>query len=96
MGAVCVAAIEDCESDCSATLPSTHALAQHHSQLVALASDTNPEPLGVPTTNDTPFLVDAPVHWKVVLAPFLGSTGQTCCQWFVTSFGSLVEVVLHP
>ena len=30
---------------------------------------------GVPATNDTPFLVDALVHWKVVLAFVLGPAG---------------------
>ena len=68
MGAVCVAAIENSESDGSAALPSTHALAQHHTQLIPLASDTDTKLLGIATTNDAPFLVDALVHWKVVLA----------------------------
>ena len=59
MGAVCVAPIEDRECDRSAALPCTHALAQHHAQLVALASDTDSELLGIPTANDAPLLVNA-------------------------------------
>ena len=95
MGAVCVAAIEYCESDRSATLPLAHAFAYDHSQLVPLASGTHSKFLGVATTNDAPFAVDALVHGKVVLALFLRATGQTRCQWFVSSFRSLVEMVLH-
>ena len=96
MGAVCVAAIENNESYCSAALPCTHALAQHHPQLIPLASDADPELLRIATTNDASLLVDALVHWKVVLALVLGSAGQTRCQRFVSTFGPLVEMVLHP
>ena len=90
-----VAAIEYCESDRSATLPPTHAFAYDHSQLVPLASGTYSKFLGVATTNDAPFAVDALVHGKVVLALVLAFAGETRCQWFVSCFRAFVEMVLH-